>query len=439
MIRRLLARIRPLLLGACVSVLLANTAQALETRGTERRIVVALEEKGDPEIGAGATPRGYGGLPNYSGSDRATASAAAVARDHGLRQLAAWTIEPLRLRCMLYELAAGSDRAEALARLSRDRRVRLAQPLQEFRTWSTPADAHAPPRRAAAAQHYNDPYVGLQHGFSAIGAASAQRWSSGARVEIAVVDTGVDAGHPDLAGRVVSQRDFATQAAGPPAGDRHGTEVAGVIAAGANNGVGIVGVAPRAALRSYRACWPVAAGASEARCDTFTLAQAIGAAIASGARVINLSLGGPADPLLEQLLAKAVERGIVVVGAVPPDARMDGFPVDVAGVIAVRSDDMPGTDGSALSAPGKDILTLEPGGHYDYASGSSLATAHVTGAVALLLDLEPGLDAAAIAALLRASTRDAVIDACAAIRALAGRRYDCEAAMAGAEMAHAHR
>lgn len=400
---------------------------------------MAIEEKADADIGAGATPRGYSGLQSYAGSDRAISGAAAIARDHGLHEVSAWTIGALRLRCMLYELPSGIDRDDALQRLKRDHRVQLAQPLQEFRTFSTTQsrDGVRPVPATAVPTAYNDPYVGLQGGFETVGAAAAQRWSSGARVEVAIVDTAIDAAHPDLAGRVVAQRDFAASATAlAGADDRHGTEVAGIIAAVANNGVGIVGIAPHARLRGFRGCWAVEAGSSESRCDTYTLAQAIGAAIASKVRIINLSLGGPPDPLLEQLLATAIDRGIIIVGAVPPDANMHGFPVDVPGVLAVRSTDMP-PDPKTLSAPGSDILTLEPGGRYDYASGTSLATAHVTGAVALLLDLEPRLDATAIFSLLHDSAGSPSIDACAAIRSLEGKRYDCERGRSVGEIAHA--
>lgn len=415
-----------------------------EQADDSRLIVVAIADKADPAATAGGTPRGYAGLPDYAGgSERTRAAARRIASDYALREVSAWTIEALRLRCMLYELPAGSDRADALARMRGDRRVSLAEPLQHFSTYSTTPAAPAAastPAEGRGASAYNDPYVGLQQGFSRIGAAAAQRWTSGARVEVAVIDTGIDAAHPDLAGRVVSQRDFAREGdTGNASHDRHGTEVAGVIGAVANNGVGIVGVAPGTHIRALRACWPVQPNGSAARCDTFTLAQALGAAIASGARVINLSLGGPPDPLLEQLVAKAVERGAIVVGAVPPDARMDGFPVDVDGVIAVRSSDSAATARPALAAPGRDILTLEPGGHYDYASGSSLATAHVTGAVALLLEIDPRLDAKTVFALLDGSSRraDASIDACAAVRTLARKAEGCDSVTTGMGVAHA--
>jgi len=394
----------------------------------ERRIVVAIEEQPDPMLANGSSPRGYVGLPTYSGTARTRAAAKRLARDHALTEISAWTIEPLRVRCMLYEIPASADRASVLEALRSDPRVTLAQPLQTFTTLSAAehSDDVAAPLPDAG---YNDPYLGLQTGFRSIGAGQAQRWASGKNVSVALIDTGVDARHPDLAGRIVEQRDFVGAAQGDPGRDRHGTEVAGIIAAVANNGVGIVGIAPSVELLSYRACWPLEADASSARCNSFTLALALAEAIRSQAQVINLSLGGPHDPLLEQLLEHAIARGTIVVGAVAADAEAQGFPIGTAGVIAVDSSgaDPPGS-AATLHAPGVEILTLEPGGSYDYASGSSLATAHVTGAVALLLQLAPTLDETGVVAILRDSARQhgGPIHACFAVRAATGQDDACD-------------
>ena len=174
----------------------------------DRRIVVAIAEKPDPMMASGSSPRGYAGLPAYSGSERTRATSTRLARDHDLTEISAWTIEPLNVRCMLYEIPASADRASVLAELRKDRRVHLAQPLQEFTTLTT---APAESSRAAIGSQtpdFNDPYVGLQTGFSSIGAGQAQRWASGENVSVALIDTGVDASHPDLAGRIGEQRDF---------------------------------------------------------------------------------------------------------------------------------------------------------------------------------------------------------------------------------------
>lgn len=412
----LLSTAAVLLLGLLPCMAVAAAPDWSAGHDTARMIVVAVANKPDPQAAAGATPRGYDALPNYAGGDRGIATARRLSNDYALRELSAWVIEPLRLRCMVFALPDTADRATVLAQLHRDRRVRIAQPLQEFETFATSA-APVIAGRSVTEAVYNDPYLGLQHNFSAIAAAAAQRTSRGDGVRIALIDTGVDAAHPDLDGRIVEQRDFV---GGGTTAEQHGTEVAGVISAVANNRVGIVGIAPAAQLLAFRACWTAASPARGARCNSFTLALALGAALASDARIINLSLGGPADPLLDELVAHAIARGTIVVGAVPPDRRLDGFPLRVPGVIAVATigDSVPA---AVLRAPGRDILTLEPGGHFDYASGSSLATAHVTGALALLLQLKPNAASVVLASLLQRSQHDrAAIDVCHAITALRG-------------------
>ena len=135
-------------------------------------------------------------------------------------------------------------------------------------------------------------------------------------MRVAVVDTGVDFDHPDLRGRVVKAQNFVDRV-----GDRnfttdvHGTAVAGLIAATAGNGVGIVGVAPEAEIYALKACWQQPPGAREAVCNSYTLAKAVDFAIGQGVQVLNFSLAGPPDPLLGRLIGQALARGIVVVAA----------------------------------------------------------------------------------------------------------------------------
>lgn len=426
--RGLLLCLLPLLVAAA-SAPAATPQNQLEP---ERLLIVAIAEKADPPPIVGSTPRGYGGLPNYNGSLRSIAGAARLAKDYGLREVSAWTIKSLRLRCMLYELPSKADHEEMLTQLRRDDRVRLVQPLQSFDTLTTPAaDAIPDTASAATATRYNDPYISLQRGFTAIGADQAQRWSSGSGVRVALIDSGVDVAHPDLRGRIALTRDFVGAKQAVAAEDRHGTQVAGVIAAVANNRIGIAGIAPGARLYAYRACWSTA-DSTTARCNSFTLALALDAAIDVDARIINLSLGGPADPLLEQLVRQAIDRGAIVIGALPGSGRLDGFPLNVPGVIAVADADAPPTSERMLGAPGREILTLEPGGRYDYASGSSLAAAHVSGAIALLLQLDPRLRGSdAIRLLGKVGGAAASIDVCAAAQALQGSEDRCQSAEPG--------
>jgi hypothetical protein len=380
----------------------------------------------------GSTPRGYDVIGPYAVSDRARAVTAALERDYGLRQVRAWPIVPLGVQCLVFALPPQADRAELLRRLAADRRVSLTQPMQVFDALGSHDSSSQLPASTSttfgassgslATLGYNDPYIGLQHGFAAIQAGAAQQWSRGEGVSIAVIDTGVEVSHPDLAGRVTSARNFIDHDMAAFETDRHGTGVAGIIGADANNNLGIVGVAPAARLQIYKACQPLQPQSLEAQCNSFTLALALDAAIAAGAQIVNLSLGGPADPLLAQLVSYGQRRGMVFVGAVPDDGRLDGFPLGIAGVIAVDQTERASTSDAVLHAPGRDILSLAPAGRYDFATGSSFAAAHVTGAIALLRARVPSLDAATLFAVLqRTRTHDDQgdrINVCAALAAV---------------------
>jgi subtilisin family serine protease len=241
-----------------------------------------------------------------------------------------------------------------------------------------------------------------------MGIPAAHDLSRGAGVQVAVIDTGVDTRHPDLQGRIVEKRNFVDADWKAFDNDRHGTAVAGLIAATANNALGIVGIAPEASVHAYKACWQLANGDSAAACNTFTLAKALSAAIDAGVQIANLSLAGPGDPLLTRLVRQARERGMIVVGAAPPDRRGGSFPTDIDGVIAVASlDQQADARLGALSAPGTEVLTLVPDGHYDFASGSSIATANVSGVIALLLARERTPSSASLIQLLGSTAQDA--------------------------------
>jgi subtilisin family serine protease len=155
------------------------------------------------------------------------------------------------------------------------------------------------------------------------------------------------------------------------------------------------------------------------------LARALTAAYNAHAQVVNLSLAGPDDPLVGDLIREGLRRGVLFVGAAE---QADGL-MHRAGVIEVASSGTQSPIASVLYAPGREILTLLPGGHYDFASGSSIATAQVSGVVALMLAKDPTLSAQTAYAVMResssgpavasASTRSQGVDACAAVVAVA--------------------
>jgi hypothetical protein len=180
-------------------------------------------------------------------------------------------------------------------------------------------------------------------------------------------------------------------------------------------------MAPKARLSVYKACWYPPGSDAGARCNSFTLAKALAAVMGTNARIVNLSLGGPADPLLFRLLQGVLERHVVI-AALPPDGRLDGFPADVPGVIVVNSSGSAMDPPGVLNAPGNDILTTQPDGGYDFTSGSSMAAAQVSGIAALLVSLDPNLDGRAIHDLLTRTSKAAngtlQVNAAAAVAAL---------------------
>jgi subtilisin family serine protease len=334
------------------------------------RIVVGFTNEPHSNLGpAGTTGSHYGG-DGYRVAQSAQQQARRVAAVYALRQVASWPIKALSMHCVVYEITDGRPMPEVLAALAKDTRVVLAQPLQEFHTLS---DATPP---------YNDPLYDLQTNLAALGIARAHQRSQGAGVRIALIDTGVDAQHPDLQGRIIGRHSYLTTRAAGTAMLRHGTAMAGLIAAVANNHIGIVGIAPQAQLEVFEACWQLAPDSDAAACNTFTLAQALAGALASGAPLINLSVAGPADPLLSALVQAGLRRGVTFVGAT--GGADDGFPTAIPGVIGAAGNDRPVPAG-ALAAPAQHVLTLRPAGEYDFESGTSVAAAELTGVIALLM------------------------------------------------------
>jgi hypothetical protein len=345
-------------------------------------------------------------------------------RTYRLRRVFAWSMSTLGEQCIVFGTPRGHSAEQIVARMSSDPRIVLVQPVQRFNTLTS----IAPPRGLA-----------LQHGVQALRLEQAHRWATGLGVRVAVVDTGVDVEHPDLRGRIVKANNFVDVGGGGGQtfnNDIHGTAIAGVIAANSNQKMGLVGVAPRSEIFALKACWQQPAGSRSAVCDSYTLAKAVDFAISHGAQVLNISLAGPPDPLLARLIAHALARGIVVVAADSADGARP-FPANVPGVIGVAgSDDLqPGVRlppvhllRDTLAAPAVDILSTAPHGLYDFFTGSSLAAAQVSGIAALLLEHEPHLKPADLAALFHRTARPIAgapgaahrveqVDACAAVAA----------------------
>ena len=335
-----------------------------------------------------------------------------LAHEHDLRRVEGWPIQSLDVYCEVLTVPEGRDVADVLAALSRDPRVDLAQRMNLFNT---------------QAAKYDDPYLELQSAASAMEVERAHELATGRGVSIAIIDSAVDADHPDLRGRVHMARNLVADHALARNGEIHGTAIAGIIASAVNNREGIIGVAPDVSIAALRACWAVVDDGLAAQCSSFSLAQALEVALGLHPNVINLSLAGPDDPLLSRLLDRAIERGIVVVTAHPASAASSvAFPSSHPRVLTAHSSLVPVNSDSpyALAAPADEVLTTTPGAKYAFLTGNSLAAAHTTGVIALLMERQPDLDAERIAAILTATTTyapgSASINACRAVARLGG-------------------
>lgn len=317
-------------------------------------------------------PDGYHGTAYRDDAARTARRriAEALAREYGLALVEDWAMPVLGVDCYRMQLPSGASGASVLDALARDSRVKWAQPVQGY-----------------SAQAGADPLYPVQPAAQPWQLAEVRKVATGRNVLVAVVDSGIEADHPDLAGQVTVRENFVDGQR--YAGETHGTAVAGVIAAHAGNGIGIEGVAPGARLMALRACWQAADGAT--RCNSFTLGKALNYALLHGVQVINMSLSGPDDRLLRQLIDVARARGVRVVGAFDAARPDGGFPASHPAVFAVAAQGAmpPAAPAQLLAAPGRDVPTTVTGARWGMVSGSSYAAAHVSGMMAVLTELKP--------------------------------------------------
>jgi subtilisin family serine protease len=256
-----------------------------------------------------------------------------------------------------------------------------------------------PRNRRTSAPLPNDPLLNRQWGLRAVEWFQARQigdFVDAPEVVIAVIDTGVDARHPDLRNAVFVEENFTT---GPKQDVKgHGTHVIGIIAAIQNNNIGISGVCQSQKVMSLKALGPFG-GSGYYRAIRF--------ATDNGAQVINFSLGGQFDPTEELLIKRALKRGIVIVAAMGNDFRQNtaNYPAAIAGVVAVgasteidrRANFSQTGKHICLMAPGTNILSTVPTypselaatTDYDAWPGTSMAAPFVTAAAALMLARRP--------------------------------------------------
>lgn len=328
---------------------------------------------------------------------------AAIAQQYRLVALGGDTNELLQARIQRYRIPDRRTVEQVLAALQGDNRIRSAQPNFLYYVRG----------EKNGSKHKNESkneISAMQYAADRLHLVPAHALAEGRHINIAVIDSGVDIGHPELGGAVGASFDAVTKSSKISETDEHGTSIAGIIAARKE----LVGVAPGAELFAIRAFFKEKD--SGPLTTTFILLRAIDWANDRKAGVFNLSFTGPKDPAIEEVLTKITSRGGIVVAAAGNDGPKApaAFPAAYPNVIAVTAIDEIGRlykkanrgKHIAVAAPGVLVFAPVPEGGYDFQTGTSFASAHVSGLVALLLERDPSMKPAQIRALLSKTAED---------------------------------
>jgi subtilisin family serine protease len=281
----------------------------------------------------------------------------------------------------LYRWRLGGRRLlpDVIGAIEQERQVTAAQPNYIFTLQDEAAKTTEVSR--------GDP---AQYALGKLRIREAQQLATGKDVLVAVIDTEIDAKHPDLSGAIVKSFDAL---GGDANAHKHGTGMAGAIAAHGR----LLGIAPDARLLAARAF----DDDDDAKAMTFSVLKALQWAADSGARIVNMSFAGPFDPAMHRMLAAAYGKDLILVAsggnAGPNSAPL--FPASDPDVIAVTATDgddhlfKMATHGDyiAVAAPGVGIIVTAPAGLYNFTTGTSVAAAEVSGIAALLLERDPSL------------------------------------------------
>jgi hypothetical protein len=320
------------------------------------------------------------------------AQADELARRHGLERLQSQSFALIGSTIGLFRIV---DRraAETVSReLAADTNVRSVQPnfryvLQDQKAASTEGD----PGQYAVAE---------------LRLPEAHKLADGANVTIAVIDSGIDARHPELAHSIADSFDALGSKEGPHV---HGTGVAGAIVSHAR----LMGSAPAARILAIRAFGKVSSGAES---TSFVILKGLDYAAAHGAQIVNMSFAGPKDALIERGITALAAKGIVMVAAAGNAGAKSPplYPAANANVIAISATDAhdklftASNRGGyiAVAAPGVDVFLPAPEEKYQITSGTSFSAAYVSGLAGLMLERNPALKPAELRAILMKTARD---------------------------------
>jgi subtilisin family serine protease len=323
------------------------------------------------------------------------AQADALARRHGLVRIGSQNFPLIGSTVGLFRVTNRHSVETASREFATDASVRSVQPNFRYVL-----------QDEKAALTEGDP---AQYALAKLRLPEAHTLAHGANITIAVIDSGIDANHPELANSIADSFDALGSKEGP---HFHGTEVAGAIVAHAR----LMGAAPAARILAIRAFGTTQSGQSGVESTSFVVLKGLDYAVAHGAQIINMSFAGPNDALIERGIAAAFAKGIVMIAASgnagPKSPPL--FPAAYADVIAVSATDAQdkllaaSNRGSyiAVAAPGADLFLPAPDGKYQFNSGTSFSAAYISGLAALVLERNPALKPEEVRADLTKTARD---------------------------------
>ena len=351
---------KAIMLGLVLS-LLGCASTPVHVDGTTEEVLVTFTMPAVSPSSHSGSQRSYRGGSRWEVDLRTRQLARQFARRYGLTLKEGWPIDALGLYCVAYELPPTLTLA-ALQELASDRgEVMGIQANTRFLGMG-----RVTPRT------YDDPLFKYQFGEHNHRLVQLHQHSTGNAVAVGIIDSPVDGEHPDLQGQIRHQVSFTKTSSITEL--NHGTAVTGVIAAAEGNSQGVVGVAPAAEVHVFGACRSNADGAG---CRAFDVLKAMQAALEKRIQVLNLSLAGPHDALLDALIDEATARGVIVIAASNLDNPLQNFPAQHDAVFAVSGD-----LGLWFTLP--EQMTTLAGGGYQVFRGSSVSAAAFTGVAALV-------------------------------------------------------
>jgi len=310
------------------------------------------------------------------------ADADALARSHGLERIASQKFPLVDGTVGLFRIIDRRPADTVRREFAADTRVKSVQPNFRY----VLQDQKLQDQKKALTE--GDP---AQYAVAQLRLPQAHTLARGMNVTIAVIDSGIDVKHPELANSVADSFDALGSKEGPHV---HGTGIAGAIVAHAR----LMGSAPEARLLAIRA-FGSASGAAES--TSYVILKGLDYAAEHGAQIVNMSFAGPKDPMIERGIAATAARGILLVAAAGNAGAKSPplYPAANPNVIAVS-----GTDAQdklftasnrgnyiAIAAPGADIFLPAPDEKYQITSGTSFSAAYVSGVAALILERNPAL------------------------------------------------